>query len=167
MLRVFLLLIPCLCFGENLKPYMEFTEQWEGRRNAVYVCPAGFKTIGVGHRLLKNENFSYLTEDEIDAIYEQDIKTALNDAKSLICNFDDQPMEVRLILVDLAFNLGLTKLTLFEKTLDSCRSMDYITMSDELKDSKWYNQTGHRGKHHIEKLKGIVLVAQSDRASDF
>lgn len=150
LIKTALLVSPCL--SDEVASFLDFTERWEGRRNEVYICTSGHKTIGVGHKLLPHEDFTYLSDVDIDAIYLKDMKTALNDVKSLVANFDEQPLIVQQILVDLSYNLGRTKLSKFKKTLDSCEVMDYITMSKELKDSKWYHQTGNRAKHHVKAL---------------
>ena len=132
--------------------YAKFIEKWEGRKHTVYTCPAGYKTIGVGHLIKKGESFTYLSDTEIDHILSQDIETAITIARKTFKNFDQHPYEVRLIMCDLAYNLGENKLALFKKTIKAFDLFDYKTASLELKNSKWFRQTGLRAKHHVDFL---------------
>lgn len=133
--------------------YSKFIERWEGRSHKVYVCPAGYATIGVGHKILNHENFLKLTDEEIDKLLYNDVLIAYNDARILMPCFDEHPLEVRMILVDMSFNLGRTKFSKFVKALGHCKNKEYSKMADELRDSKWFNQVGNRSRHHYNLLK--------------
>jgi lysozyme len=145
-----------LCFSCNaIQPYLDFTEKWEGKRNKVYLCSAGHKTIGIGHKLKKGENFTYLNNAEVYRLYMGDMKIAITNAMRLVGNFKDLPLDVKLILVDMSFNLGYDGLSKFKKALAACENRDWKTMADELQNSKWYGQVGRRSKHHVKKLRSL------------
>lgn len=65
--------------------------------------------------------------------------------------FDDMPFEVKAILHDMHYNLG-NGLGDFVKMNAAFNSGDYKTAAREMKDSKYYNQTGNRPKRHIRTL---------------
>jgi lysozyme len=155
-MKTFILLafVSVNCFAD-ISPYLSFTEKWEGRRHEVYTCSTGHKTIGVGHKLKKGENFTRIDDGKIDYLFRQDMLQAINDAKKVFDNFDDLPHEVKLIVCDLSFNVGLSNLLKFKKTIAACEKRDFRTMALELKDSLWYKQTGNRAKNHVRTLKGL------------
>ena len=138
--------------AQSLNQYMEFIERWEGREHTAYIDSLGHRTIGVGHRLF-DKKVTHLSDPEITRILAKDTLIAISDAKSLICDFNNKPSHVKLICVDLCFNLGKTKFSKFKKTINACNDGDYLLMSRELIDSKWYKQVGRRSKHHVKSLK--------------
>lgn len=140
-------------FGESMKPFMDFTEKWEGRRNHVYICSEGHKTIGVGHKLKSYEQkITYIPDNVVDAFFEDDILLAYHGAKRSVENFDLLPSKVKLIIVDMVFNLGESGFQGFEKAINACNQNDFVTMALELRDSKWFNQVGNRSKNHFITL---------------
>jgi GH24 family phage-related lysozyme (muramidase) len=54
------------------------------------------------------------------------------------------------ILIDMAYNLGETGLNKFVDMRDALLRGDREGVRREMKDSKWYEQTKRRGKHHVE-----------------
>ena len=137
--------------AQTLQDYMEFVERWEGRKHTAYIDTMGHRTIGVGHRLF-DENVVRLSDNQVTRILAKDTLIAISDARGLICGFDSKPSHVKLICVDLCFNLGKTRFSKFKKTIKACNDGDYLLMSQELIDSKWYNQVGRRSKHHVKTL---------------
>jgi lysozyme len=65
------------------------------------------------------------------------------------------PDEMRLILVDMAFQLGETGLSRFVKFRAAVESKDWQRAADELVNSKWYLQSGRRSKHHADYFRSI------------
>ena len=49
----------------------------EGLRLKVYICPAGYKTIGYGHKLLKNEHFNIITKKKAEILLKKDFNKRL------------------------------------------------------------------------------------------
>lgn len=135
---------------------MTFIEQWEGRKAVAYRCSEGFLTIGVGHRIQKGENLPQkLSDAQIDRLLALDTAKAIGAAKRIVDDFDAHPPMVKLILVDMALNLGPSGLKKFKRAIKACNDQDYLLMSEELKDSKWFGQVGQRSKHHVDALSRI------------
>lgn len=139
--------------NEEIKPFLDFTKQWEGYRQTVYQCGGGYKTIGIGHKIKSGETFGRLSNEQVYEIYMGDMKQAISDAMKLVPNFKTLPIQVKLILVDMSFNLGYTRLAKFEKTLDACKNHDWQRMADEMQNSLWYKQVGKRSKNHVATLR--------------
>ena len=138
--------------------YMNFTAQWEGKKRQVYKCPAGYATIGIGHRLKAGENYLGLTlsDAQIEEIFKRDMIEAYVAAKTSVKDFDSLPHEVKLIVVDANFNLGKAGFRKFQKTIAACDARDWKTMAEQLRQSKWFSQTGNRAKNHVSTLKRLA-----------
>ena len=83
----------------------------EGVRSHVYLCTAGYETIGVGRNIA--ESGIGLSDDEIDYLLENDIKRCKQELVGLSWFPDLDPVRQDAI-VNLCFNFGLTRLMGFQ-----------------------------------------------------
>ena len=151
------MLVCAVSKGQTVDEYKQFVEKWEGRRLSQYIDSTGNHTIGVGHKFAKGETLrAKITNRQADLYLDTDIKSAIATAQRLVPTFTNHPPMVKLILVDLSFNLGERGLSEFKKMLPACNSYNYKTMAAELKDSPWFIQTGRRGLHHVGKIEQIA-----------
>lgn len=120
-------------------------EAEEGRVPHVYVCPAGARTVGVGHNIdahgLPEYAAKYLPgpipDDVIDRLLADDIKRATDDARSLVPGFDGLPLGARNVLVHMSFQLGRTRLSKFRNFLGAVAIRDWESAASHMLDSKW------------------------------
>lgn len=151
----------------------------EGSRRTVYKDTKGHPTIGIGFNLDSETNQQFLkkiginindllngdplTDDQIRTLYEFSIKIAIEDVKSLIKNFDDQPEQVKRILIDMSFNMGKPRLSKFKGMLSAIENGDYQKAALEMKYKNgrdgsltpWYTQTGNRSKTLVNQMSSI------------
>jgi lysozyme len=113
----------------------------EGVRSHVYLCTAGYETIGVGRNIA--ESGIGLSDDEIDYLLENDIKRCKQELISLSWFPDLDPVRQDAI-VNLCFNLGLTRLMGFQNAMGAMAVGDYEKAADEFLDSRWAKQVGQR-----------------------
>ena len=113
----------------------------EGVRSHVYLCTAGYETIGVGRNIA--ESGIGLSDDEIDYLLENDIKRCKQELVSLSWFPDLDPVRQDAI-VNLCFNLGLTRLMGFQNAIGAMAVGDYEKAADEFLDSRWAKQVGQR-----------------------
>jgi len=115
----------------------------EGRRKRIYLDTAQPPkwTGGVG-RNLTDRGFN---DDEIDLMLANDIKLAERDARALVPGFDRLDDVRQEVLVNMAFNLGYSRLSGFKKFLTAVNSSRFAEAADEMEDSKWFKQVGQRG----------------------
>lgn len=135
-----------------LKPRLR---QEEGVRNRMYKCPAGRNTIGCGHNCDASplppdmqiflEKNGHITDAMIDTLLERDIDRAEADTRKLFPGFDLFTVNRQAAIVDLLFNIGLTRFSRFVRTIDAIRQNDWATAAAQLRKSKWYTQVGTRG----------------------
>lgn len=84
---------------------LELIKRFEGFSETVYICPAGYPTIGYGHLVKENENFACgVSEEEAEELLRHDVK----DAERAVLRFVDVPLNDGQFdaLVSFTFNLG-------------------------------------------------------------
>jgi lysozyme len=94
----------------------EFIARWEGFKPTVYRCPAGYPTIGYGHRLRPGEAFIRITEGQaLDLLMEDAVREAAPVAAALLVPLNPYQADA---LISVAFNVGgyaIAKSTLLKK----------------------------------------------------
>jgi len=112
----------------------------EGMRLQAYKCPSGFTTVGIGRNLDTNG----LTEEEAIYLFWHDFNRCHGECAK---EFDFWPAlddARRLVLINMCFNLGITTLKTFKRTLEAIRTKQYEAASGFMLDSLWARQVGHR-----------------------
>ena len=134
----------------------------EGVVNEIYVCTEGFKTLGVGH-LLKKGDVEYdlpigtqISEEVVERYFKDDLNQAIKDTERLVDDLYNHPDNVVRVLVNMMFNLGITKFAKFKKMLAAVNNQDYATAGDEMRDSKWYGQVGRRSIELVRLMEWCV-----------
>jgi lysozyme len=114
-----------------IRLYAELVED-EGRRSKPYTDTAGKLTIGVGRNLTDRG----LSSAEIDLLLQNDVADALSDCAGLryFPALDDVRQRV---VVNMVFNLGLTKFIEFSRLQKALGLHDYQAAAREMADSKW------------------------------
>jgi lysozyme len=115
--------------------------EYEGIRLKPYTCPAGKLTIGVGR------NIQDLGISHSEAIYllDNDIKRVISQLDAVLPWWRGMDEVRQRVLADMCFNMGITRLMSFKKTLAAMEAHDYRTAALEMEDSKWFTQVGRRG----------------------
>ena len=125
---------------------MELTDlikQHEGFRDRPYKCSAGKITIGWG----RNLDDVGITEHEALLMLNNDIKKAEDDLQSVFPPdflFSALTYPRYCVLVDMMFNLGLTRFRGFKKFIAAVNEKDWQTAAHEMLDSKWAKQVKTR-----------------------
>ena len=133
----------------------------EGMVLNVYQDSLGIDTIGIGRNLedrgITDEELAYLDFPSIDAVYEHGITEA--DARYLAENdvqiVEDELLRAhpcvdrldsvrQLILVDMAFNMGVPRLCKFQKMWNAIHEEDFANAAKEMLDSRWAVQVKSR-----------------------
>ena len=147
-------------------------ERHEGRKNKVYKDSLGIPTIGIGYNLrnatakqdlakvganLKEVlRGKQLSEDQVNELFRMSLDRALKDAKSYYPEFDKLPDAAKGVLVDMSFNLGLTKLKGFKDLKTALGRGNYNAAADAMIDSAWYRQVKTRGVRLVNIMRGLA-----------
>lgn len=130
----------------------------EGYMTEVYLDTEGLPTAGIGHLLEGDEILpvgTEVSEEQIQAWFDKDFEEAYSDCCALFLNFDSHPDEAKRVLVNMAFNLGRSRLGKFKNTIRYVNEGNYIMAANEMIDSKWYNQVGHRSAELVNIMKEV------------
>ncbi len=120
---------------------LRLIKRHEGLRLKPYLCPAGKLTIGYGRNLEDNG----ISETEAIQLLEHDVSKAFNDAQTLPCFRSLTPVR-QAVMVDMTFNLGLSRLTQFHKMFAAIEHQDWETTGNEMLNSRWARQVGQRAQ---------------------
>lgn len=137
----------------------QLLEGYEGYRAEVYLDTENIETIGIGRNL---EVYPLDPEElEDDGTYSHVNAVAWAYVKLAECRKDlvirlpqvtMMPEDVRILLTDMAYNLGLSGLMKFKNMIASLKVDDYTQAAMDLQDSKYFNQTGQRALSHYRTL---------------
>ena len=111
----------------------------EGIKQFIYQCTAGYNTVGVG----RNLDTRGVLPDEIELMLSNDIKACVDDLKGFGW-WDDLTPNRKAVLIDLRFCVGAAGFRAFKKMLMALESKDHRGAADQIMDSKFALQTGHR-----------------------
>ena len=112
----------------------------EGFRSKPYKCTAGKLTIGVGRNIEDNG----ITEDEAMYLLENDITSCIKQLTAKLPWYSTKPDAVQRVLTNMCFNLGISKLMSFKKTLGLIELGKYKEASVQMLNSLWARQVGER-----------------------
>ena len=121
----------------------------EGLELILYKCPAGKWTIGAGRNLEDRG----ITEEEALYLLRNDIISCISELDHNFRWWKDLSENRRIVMGDLMFNLGLSKLKQFKKFLAAMESGDYETASEELLDSRYAKQLPNRSGRTSQIIK--------------
>ena len=112
-------------------------------RHVAYKCPEGYWTIGIG-RNIDPENGIGLSDEEVEFMLENDILRVMQELASEYPWFSDLDDVRKDAMIDIAFNLGATRLRGFRRALAAMEAGNYKDAAVEFLDSKWAKQVGGR-----------------------
>lgn len=124
----------------NMARLRETITRHEGSRLDMYQDTLGIWTIGVGHNIQEKG----ISPKVMEIMLEEDLEEAISELKRSVSFFSRMPEQVQEALVNLSFNMGIPRLMQFRKTLAYLRDGEFESAADELLDSRYAEQVGHR-----------------------
>ena len=122
----------------------------EGYKDEIYLCSEGIPTFGIGHAV-KEYDFEWtwpvgtpVEKERIDNAFQADLEDAVKDVKALVPSIEYKPSKCQRVLVNMAFNLGRTRLGKFKKMIAAIEKNNFKEAANQMVDSRWYNQVGGR-----------------------
>ena len=141
-------------WGEQYNIMKDIIEQLkihEGYKSKVYKCTAGVDTFGVGFAIkdleLSEEVCDLILEEKLEALEERFIKK--------FDWFKSSPVEVRNVMLNMAYQLGFRGFCKFKKTISYLAEAEWGLASKEMLDSRWAKQTPNRAKELSEIIKSL------------
>lgn len=98
---------------------------------------------------------SEITSERVNELYEEDIEGVLNDCRWLFDGWETLPEEIRLVLANMMFNLGLPKLSRFVEMRACIDRGEWQGMADEMENSLWRKQVPNRSARLINRVRSV------------
>jgi len=133
----------------NRAQLIEELKRDEGVVLTLYKCSADKNTIGVG----RNLDDRGITEDESDYLLSNDIDICIDELEGTFPWFQTLSDTRQRVMINMCFNLGLSRLMGFKKFLAAMEAGEWETAGVEMLDSKWARQVGPRST----RLRDLVL----------
>lgn len=133
----------------------------EGQVNEIYNDHLGYATFGIGHLVLESDPEWGLSvgtpvdEDRVIKCFENDVESVIHDCRKLHDGWDTYPEEVRQVIANMMFNMGLTRLSKFKKHNAALQSGNWKEAAVEGRDSRWYKQVTSRAERLMERLEAL------------
>ena len=134
-----------------MKDIIEQLKIHEGYKPTVYKCTAGVDTIGVGFAIKDLE----LSEDVCDLILAEKLEALEERFEKKFDWFKTSPVEVRNVMLNMAYQLGFAGFCKFKKTIACLEETEWEKASEEMLDSRWAKQTPNRAKELSEIIKSL------------
>ena len=114
----------------------------EGVRLKPYKCPAGKLTIGIGRNIEDNG----ISQEEAEYLLDNDIARVTKEITSRYQWFSELNPVRQAVIIDMVFNLGISRFSKFKNTIAYIEDADYTKAATEMLDSQWAKQVGNRAK---------------------
>ena len=133
----------------------------EGCKYEVYLDHLGYPTFGIGHLITDDDpecGASVGTEvssDRVQEAFDSDIESVVSDCERLYVQFEHLPEEVQLIIANMMFNMGYTRLSKFKGMKRGVDARNWEEAADEMVDSRWYKQVSKRADRLVVRMRSI------------
>ena len=104
----------------------------EGVVYAIYKDHLGYPTFGIGH-LVKDSDPEFgqpvdtpVSEERVDEVWEHDYAEHVEECGKLYPDLESYPDEVQRVLVNMTFNMGMTRLSKFKNFKEGFQSKEMI-----------------------------------------
>nr|ALL27397.1 phage lysozyme 1 [Sinohyriopsis cumingii] len=137
-------------------------EKDEGVVHKIYTDHLGYLHFGIGHLITENDPEygksvgSPVCKERVDEVFKKDAQTALEGCSRLFPDFQELPEEAQLVIANMMFNLGETKLAKFVKFRAALEARDWSKAADEMVDSRWYKQVTTRANRLVARIRNLA-----------
>ena len=154
----------------NVSNFLDKLIEHEGMVLTVYQDTLGIDTIGIGRNLkdrgISPEELAYMDIPNMAIVYTEgiseadarylamnDIKIVENELSQVHKCVDNLDAVRQLILMDMAFNMGVPRLCKFKKMWNAIHEGNFDAASLEMMDSRWARQVGSRARKLSDAMK--------------
>ena len=121
---------------------LEAVKLSEGFRDRVYKDTLGIDTIGYGFAIKD----LVLDKDIAETILRRKLDSLIERVNKRFAFVKDLPHAAQDVMYEMCYQLGVTGVSKFKKTLAYLENFEYRMASKEMLDSRWARQTPNRAK---------------------
>ena len=125
----------------NKEELSAWIKSYEGFDAKPYIDSVGKLTIGYGRNIEDNG----ISPEEADYLFNNDLNRSIAELERFKW-FTNSPDAIKKALINMNFQLGITRLLSFRNMINALIDKDYTRASIEALDSKWATQTPNRAK---------------------
>jgi GH24 family phage-related lysozyme (muramidase) len=146
----------------NLAALKEEIKEDEGVVYEIYLDQFGFPTFGVGHLIRESDPEHGLDvgtpvpEARVNQCLDEDLESTVRDCHVLFPDFDNLTEEAQLVIANMMFNLGRTRLSKFRKFIGAVRESDWNEAGNQMVDSLWYTQVTNRAARLVQRIRNLA-----------
>ena len=146
----------------NIEQLREELKVDEGVKYESYLDHLGLPTCGIGHLIQSTdpeqglEDGTKVDEERVNELFDEAIQVTIQECKYLYNDFDDLPEEAQRIIANMMFNLGRPRLSRFLKMKQHVDNRDFVSASEEMKNSKWYRQVTNRAQRLVDRMQNVT-----------
>ncbi len=157
--------------GQQMQALRRELVESEGVRNSVYFDSRGIRTVGIGFNLERADAPTRLKEvgadfqkifngsqklngQQIEQLFKFTLKEAIDGAVRLFPDLPKYSYNVKKVLVDMVFNMGVDQVGEFKTFGKAIREGRYWDAGHSLRDTLYYQQVGRRAVRNEFLLKG-------------
>ena len=123
--------------------------KFEGFSDKPYHCPAKKLTIGYG----RNLEDTGISRQEAEFMLFYDVIRIMDELNKRVNLWVSQPVVVKIVLIQMAYQMGVSGLLSFKKFLKALNEQNYELAVLEMFDSRWAKQTPKRVEYLANYLK--------------
>ncbi len=134
----------------NIEKLREELKVDEGCIEEIYLDHLGYHTFGIGH-LITNKDKEWgepvgtkISTKRINECFKNDIEIVFKELDRNLSWWRELPDDIQLVLANMCFNLGITRLKKFKKFLTALSEKDWELAATEMMDSRWATQVKQR-----------------------
>ena len=136
----------------------------EGHCENIYKDSEGYLTFGIGHKIVTSDpEYGQACGTPVDparvlSVFNADANSHVAEVYRLYPEFDCEPDFVQLVVGDMMFNMGYTRLSGFVNMKAAVLNKDYELAADEMVNSAWYGQTGRRAIKLVSMMRSELAA---------
>ena len=136
---------------KELNDLLKDIKKHEGFKPRVYKCTEGYDTRGYGFAIKD----LVIEKDIADLILMKKLHTLLQRVMVAFSWFESMPPEVKDVVLNMCYQLGLSGFSKFKKTIYLLETEQFEEASVEMLDSLWAKQTPNRAKELSEIVRSV------------
>lgn len=134
------------------KGFLDQLTRHEGFRSSAYQDSKGYWTIGIG-RMVDKRLKGGISLEEAQALLQNDLDRCASELNSKLPWWQNLSENRRYVLLNMCFNLGITKLLGFKNTLAMIQQGNYDGAAKGMLNSKWATDVGKRANELSEQMR--------------
>ena len=123
----------------------------EGFRDKVYKCTEGVDTIGYGFAIKD----LVMDEDIAEMILRRKLDALIDRVNKTFDFVKDMPEAGQDVIYEMCYQLGVSGVSKFKKTLAYLENKEYRMAASEMLDSIWHRQTPNRSQRLSDIIRGL------------